>query len=74
MTMDEKTILKKSRKRNPSPTPRMVTVAVRLPVDVIAWYKNHTPYYTAKMRDAIIADAKARGMEEPLPPLDTVKE
>ena len=72
--MSEETILKKSRRRKPSPTPRMRSVAVRLPEDVIAWYKNHTPYYTTKMRDAIIADAKARGMKEPSPPLDTVKE
>jgi len=73
--MDEKTILKKSRKRIPSPTPRMVTVAVRLPVDVIAWYRERYAFnYTTSMRGVLLAHARLRGMEEPLPPLDTVKE
>lgn len=73
--MDQKTILKKSRKRKPSATPRMVSVAVRLPVDVIAWYRERYAYnYTASMRGVLLAHARLRGMEEPLPPLDTVKE
>lgn len=73
--MDEKTILKKSRKRKPSATPRMRSVAVRLPEDVIAWYRERYAFnYTASMRGVLLAHARLKGMKKPLPPLDTVKE
>jgi hypothetical protein len=72
--MDEKTILKKSRRRKPSPTPRMVAVAVRLPVEVARYYRTNYPSYTSTLREIILDHFGVAIRYVPLPPLDTVKE
>ena len=73
--MEDVTILKKSRKRKPSATPRMVAVAVRLPVEALAWYRERYAFnYTTSMRGVLLAHARHKGMKEPVSQLDTVKE
>jgi hypothetical protein len=72
--MDEKTILKKSRRRKPSSTPRMVAVAVRLPVEVARYYRTNYPSYTSTLREIILDHFNVAITFVPPTSLDTVKE